>query len=148
MIVDLLFWKPPEVKRTVNFSDESYLLVPILRDNKGIYRNKNCAQWRVHNAVVSARPVALWLCYHRGISTVLLQPLNVQLSGYPKRTHPSRVIAEDTNVKLVHISACKRLYACLRIKLVRVAANVQQHPLGGVTEFSLTPARSPRLTAI
>ena len=32
--------------------------------------------------------------------------------------------------KLVHVSAREQLHACLRFKLVHVAENVQQRPLG------------------
>ena len=74
-------------------------------------------------------------CHHRGKSTVLLQPL-CDTPCVTKRTHPFRVIDDDTNrsmtlrFKIVHVSVRERLYACLRSKLAHVSKNVQQRSLG------------------
>ena len=81
----------------------------------------------MRNSVGSARS----LCHHRGISTVLLQPLNVHpvsQKEYPQSEWSMTI--QTLRFKLVHVSALEWLNVCLRFKLVQVAENVQRRTLG------------------
>ena len=87
--------------------------------------------------------VALLICHHRGISTVLLQPLNVHpvsQKEYPQSEWSMTI--QTLSFKLGHVSARERLHACLCFKLVHVSENVQQCPIRSHCSVASLPIKT------